>query len=347
MADELTIEVLRTTKALNRIEPEWDALALACGDRSGFCRYPFVSQSWARHRTDARNRLSILAIRRQRTLVAIVPLMKRSDGYGPSTLKWLDSKTPLYDDMLLAPDEDLEAVAQQVGRYLRNAWLVRKLKAEFVLAGSNADRLLSRLGADAQSNYNAYAARVEGYASWDEYLLSRSARTRAAYRRLHRRLAELGEVRIDIVSDTSELEAAIAWIFERKRAWVHDRYGRENWLSPAETESFFRTVSGSLRERGDAFAISMTCGGACIASMLAFRNGATLYVSKMAFDPAWGKFSPGWLLIFEAIKVVIAQKMNNLDFMIGTEPWKDRSADHSREVLQYRLKLPVFGAFGR
>ena len=76
-----------------------------------------------------------------------------------------------------------------------------------------------------------------------------------------------------------------------------------------------------------------------IGILLLLERDGTIFLSKIAHNPAWSRYSPGWLLILEAVKFSIGRKAKAIDFMIGHGAWKDRLSDRSRSVFKSRVDL--------
>ncbi|WP_457936061.1 GNAT family N-acetyltransferase [Mesorhizobium sp. 10J20-29] len=339
----ITLEVVSNDARLQALRLEWDGLVAKCDDAAFFSSYPFVMQSWIRRRTERGLRLNIVTMRQGNTLVAAVPLIRQRDWFGTSVLKWLDSGTPLYDGILIDPGIDFAIIEEQFRNYLDSVRLVRKLKVDLIPYDTPAHRLLSSFGGDRQQYATIAIASLAGFRDWQEYFSKRSSNTRQAYRRLMRRLEEQGPVSFEHITDSMELESAIGWIFERKRAWVLARYGKPNWLSARATEAYFQATAADLSSTGNAFVARLSCGDTCISAMLGYKGKNTVYLSKMAYDPNWKKFSPGWLLTIEATRLAMSLGADKLDLMTGAEEWKDRLADEFVKVHKYRLRLPLLG----
>ncbi len=340
--DALVLTVVRDTSALEQIKSDWDDLAKKCDDDAFFGAYPFISEAWERHRNDRRTSLHIIIIRLGNALVATVPLIEQREWFGTVVLKWLDSKTPLYDCILVDPAIDFCQVAEAVRDHLASARRVRKLKADVVPAGTTADRLLTHLAAKPHSFGSACTVALQQLGGWDDYFAKRSANTRQAYRRHIRLLEREGPVRFEHITDPAGMAVAIQWIFERKRDWVIERHGTPNWIMPYETEAYFQGAAATLGPIGKAFILRLMCGEECVSSALCFASQRTIYLSKMAFDPKWRKFSPGWLLIMETVRLAFGIGVDKVDLMTGADDWKERFTDNYVDIRKYRLAIPLF-----
>lgn len=74
-----------------------------------------------------------------------------------------------------------------------------------------------------------------------------------------------------------------------------------------------------------------------IAFHYGFDFGGRLTWYKPAFDPAWGKFSPGLVMIQHLLQYTLEHNRAELDFTIGGESFKDRFSNARRVNMQLNL----------
>lgn len=336
------LHILRDVDELRDWKRPWEELASKCGSDGFFCEHVFILQSWQRHSADKGKNLHIILIERDGDLLFAMPLVRKREWPGTSSLRFLDSKTPLYNSVLVSQHIDPDTVVTILREHLHSIPWCRELKLGFVPDRSSLAQLVHRLHSRTKPYSTSFALDLTPFSSWEDYLAKRGSRSRQEYRRLMRRLGDSGRVEVERIGDENRMRGEIAWIFARKREWVVRRFGEENWISPPETESWFQATAAELSTRGQAFALRLSCGGRRIAALLMFRSCETLFLSKIAYDFAWAKFSPGWLLNLEAIKLGFCDSIERIDFMIGHDQWKDRLASETCVIEQSRLALPLF-----
>jgi CelD/BcsL family acetyltransferase involved in cellulose biosynthesis len=293
VSGQYEIQVLKTEAALLSVEAEWNALAADCASESLFTHFPFIVENWRRHATNPRNRLHIVLIWRNRRLIFAMPLVRKSDRFLTASFVWLDSMTPFYDDILQAPEADPEIVTDLVKRHFRSCRLVRKLKAGHVRDGSPASTLLRRLAADEKAHEPSYSCDLTSFPNWDDFLMGQSANLRQDYRRQLRVLEESGGVRIVVISEPDKMDEEIAWLFQQKREWARGRIGKNGWIFQPDSERHILATAKKYATSGGAFVLVLECGGARVASVFGYHNKTTIFLSKMTYDPAWRKRSPG------------------------------------------------------
>lgn len=333
------LHVLRTTDDLMVWKDRWNELANRCGTNTFFSHHIFAEHCWQRHRGNSATRLHVIAVERAEELQLVMPLVQKREWTFLSTLRWLDSGTPLYCDALVDPEADVEALAAKVREHLLSVPFARLLKVGFVRPDTMLAQLMDSMGARSRSAPMSYGLDLAASSGWDDFLASRSSSSRQAYRRLFRRLGDHGRVRVEQICDPKHLEEEIAWIFATKRAWVLERYGGPNWLSPPETEAWFKSTAVRLSGNGQVFVLRLSCDQARVAAVLVYRFRSTLFASKIAYDPYWKRYSPGWLLNMDLIRVAFEQGIEHVDFMLGEDSWKTRLANRTCETRKYLLPL--------
>lgn len=334
----ITWEVIRDEAGLDRLAPEWTALNARCGPEGFFTRMEVVRANWDRHKGDPRTSLHILAIRKGGRLVFGAPMIRHRDGLGTHALHWLDSKTPFYDDILLDPDMDPALVARLFRKHLVDSWTRRVLKIGHVVEGTPLHRLL--VAADFPLSFRTVAPTLDisAYATWEAYQSTIPAKRRQQFGNYSRRLQKAGAEPVRLVTDPDERHAEIARLFSRKREWVREKE-LSDWIVPAETEAWFQHIAAREDPRNRTHVLRLSAGDEWIASCLCFERDGTMFSSKMAFNPEWERFSPGWILVLEKMRFAIGRKLSTVDFMIGRNDWKERVADGRRSIFTCRASL--------
>ncbi len=334
---DLTVDIIRNQQALEELRPEWDDLHARCDAKAFFNDHRAVMLNWARHRKARANSLHIVTMRQAGGLVFAAPMIQQRDRIGTSTMKWLTSLTPLYDDVLLAPEADVEAIADQFAKHVRSVPFARKLKVSIVREDSRLNAILSRMGPVDTSEHPALEADLAGYADRDAYFADKPSKSRKRYRLYLNRLSQLGETKFTVHDADSDINSEISWIFDVKRDWAIERTNNKGWISQPETEQWFQSFSEALPDNSRV--LTLTCGDKRVVSALFYVHRNTLFGSKIAYDPEFSHASPGLLLMVELCRVAIDLGTCRVDIMTGDSSWKRRFATFSVPINSYRLSL--------
>ena len=125
------------------------------------------------------------------------------------------------------------------------------------------------------------------------------ARRRKELARQMRRLADLGTVTVETTVDADCVRARFEEFLTLEAAGWKGRRGTA-LASTAATAAFARELVFNLSEAGAARIDSIRLDAHPIAILVGFVGGATAYTWKIAYDEAYGRFSPGAQLMLEA-----------------------------------------------
>lgn len=187
-------------------------------------------------------------------------------------------------------------------------------------------RDLAPPGAPASSDESPVLELPAG-ASFEALLARTSANHRGDLGRRFRRLAERGEIRLELLHDPQ----AATQQFEGR---FHEAYARQ-WRS---------TASGSLLDRPGVKAFlrrllttetahfsALTVAGEPIAWHLGILFRGELYWWFPTYDPSWASFSPGKVLLARLLEHGLAARWSRVHFLTGGHDyklaWRPRPAD--------------------
>jgi CelD/BcsL family acetyltransferase involved in cellulose biosynthesis len=102
-----------------------------------------------------------------------------------------------------------------------------------------------------------------------------------------------------IFADHDNISQEIDQIFELFNKRWQDKKGVE--ADATADHQFLRSLAPGFLESGHLDAISLKVDGQTIAGVCSLRYGKIMTGYIQVFDPAWQKYSPGWIIIFESI----------------------------------------------
>lgn len=164
---------------------------------------------------------------------------------------------------------------------------------------------------------------VEGR-SFDEWLDAKGAKTRKSVRRLRRRIEEEGA--------TFRVATAVGDIGEGIGRFA--RLHLDQWATrggsavvTGGTDGMLREAAAALAPRSRLWIASIEAGGQTIASEVFVRAGPVAADWLGGFDEAWGRFSPGMLVMMAGIEHATALGVSRVEFGAGRQPFKHRLSD--------------------
>ncbi len=167
-------------------------------------------------------------------------------------------------------------------------------------------------------------SRFADWAAFEAHFAARRPSLPGDSRRKRARLErDLGPVRF--VFDDPAPEA-----LERCMAWKSRQYGASgvtDVFAQRENVELFRL----MRARGAVVVSSLRAGDTLLAAHLGGIDEERLYWWVPAYDPAFGRYSPGRLLL-EALMREGQARRREFDFLIGDEDYKWHYATHDRVI---------------
>jgi CelD/BcsL family acetyltransferase involved in cellulose biosynthesis len=289
---------------------EWQALCEEVGT-SPFLRPDWIAAWW---RSFGHGDLELFALRRGRRVAAVLPLYRRGSSLRSTT----NAHTPEFG--AVAADEiAARAIAEAV--FARSP---RRLELAFL----DAERGLTHWRAAAESaGYRVVQQTItrspylEIGTDWAAYERSLPSGVRSKIKRGARRLRALGELRFEVEDGSRHLDRLLAEGFRVEASGWKQRQGTAIESKP-ETAQFYRDVAQSAAERGRLRLAFLRLDGTALAFSLGLEESNAYYVLKSGYDPAYSKYSPGFILRYELVARAFAEQLVRYEFLGADEPWK-------------------------
>jgi len=337
---------------IDGIAPEWTAL---CAE--GPCNEPFYYPAWAMAYLTAfepRVPITLITVRRDGALRAVLPLTERSIGVGPLRLRWLrataNSHFTRFDIIHGANDGDI--VAREIWTYLKNwkGWDV--LHIESAPKGGVAWRLLALAGTSGhptrlhRPDASPYLDLTEFPGDIDDIISSVPKNLRSQIRRSLKRLRSQAEVEFRIVDSDStapELENAVETLYHVEASGWKGRAGTAILDDQATKRFYDQVIADGLTK--DSLAIGqLRCGGHVVATELCLVWNGTMYQLKAGYDEAFSKWSPGHLFKAHVMAAATADGIEVLDNCGRADPHKVAWTSLSRPFAACFIGNNTFGA---
>jgi CelD/BcsL family acetyltransferase involved in cellulose biosynthesis len=165
--------------------------------------------------------------------------------------------------------------------------------------------------------------------SWEDYLAGRSRQFRSQVSRKMRGLRRDHRVRIRQPTSGEELLDDIATLFELHDARWRGRHETSAIADPSVRDFHLRFMV-EARERGWLRLYLLEVDSTPVAGWYGWRVGERFSYYQAGFDPAWGRYSVGFLLLAETVREAIAEGAAEYDLLLGDEPFKGRFATGKR-----------------
>jgi CelD/BcsL family acetyltransferase involved in cellulose biosynthesis len=314
----LETHVVANQGEFEALGPEWDALVLASRRPTPFLLQPWLSAWWSHYRPDALMRC--IVVRADGRLVGALPLaIVRRRGVRVGEMA---GALALADALVAGADPKPVVTAL--------AAAIRRQPLDLVDFDYLApDCLLARwLPGRRRVTPTRAAPMMEMPDGWQEaYKRATSSKTRNTHKRRLKQLAKHGDVRFV----RNETEPDVARALEDAFRLHALRWKDRRDLSPlgdAGGQAYNREALAALSRKGYVRLIELQLDGVPIAFHLYLLLAETMFVYRLAFDPAYAQYSPGLLTTLEALRQGSDEGARRVEFLVGDERYKRELADH-------------------
>ncbi|HEY6780270.1 MAG TPA: GNAT family N-acetyltransferase [Thermoleophilaceae bacterium] len=307
--------LLTTTADLDALRSSWDALAARSGN-------VFASWEWARawwRQFGAGRELSLRVDAHEPSF--ILPLCREAAG----ELRFLGHGDSDHLGPICAAATRPEAAAALRALAAHAGPLV----ADDLPGGQDWPRLVEAEPSRRTPTPLLHLAGLD----WEGFLASRSRNFRAQVRARERRLLRAHDVRVRL-TDATRLEADMSALVA-----LHDA----RWAGQAGTfrgprEALQREFARAALERGWLALRLLECDGHPIAALYAFRYAGAEWYYQAGRDPAWDRWSPGFVLLCAAIRDAMDKGLSEYRLLRGGEAYQSRFADADPGTVTIRLE---------
>ncbi|MBU1349398.1 GNAT family N-acetyltransferase [Patescibacteria group bacterium] len=301
------------------LESGWRAI-----EDKGFVASPFLTYDWLfawwNHFGDQSDELILLGVYNNGSLVGIAPLHARTMRLKGvveifKVIYFIGSREINYADFILHSDCEKEGM-DAIWKYLRLnyprhiIYLCDMKEQSLVVMHLPSDHYSS---VELTKGFVCPTANLPG--SWDEYLQQIGKRTKKNIRQAKKYLENIPGYSLGNSSEKLYADALFRLHYKR---WGMNP--DENYL--ARLERYERDVISVLsqknRLRFNYMKFDERIGGV----LFAYDYGQVRYFHKIGHDPDFADYSPGKILIFEAIKDAISKNIAVFDFLRGDEDYK-------------------------
>jgi CelD/BcsL family acetyltransferase involved in cellulose biosynthesis len=324
-AVETALELNTITRAdeFDELESEWDALVRASPRPSPFLLHAWLT-AWWRHFGEGAE-LAVSVARRDGRMVAALPLLVRSH-LGLRAAKFLGGRQSALADLLLAPGEDAAIGRAMAARVTEQADLVD------LYGLPTRSHLAEALGSSLELIERVEAPVLDLTPGWEAvYEAKTNSKKRNLHRRRRRQLSELGRLEVTVARDLEDLGPALEDAFRLHELRWEGRPDGSGFATPVGRR-FHREVLEALVKLDVPRIVLLRLDGRAIAFhyYLAFED--CMYVHRLAFDPAFSRFSPGLVNTLDTIEAAAAEGLTRVEFLGGAERYKIELADHTEPL---------------
>jgi CelD/BcsL family acetyltransferase involved in cellulose biosynthesis len=325
----LELETISQPDEFEQLAPEWDALVRASPRPSPFMLHAWLDAWWRYYGEGAE--LFVPVARRDGRLVAALPLLVRPH-LGLRAARFLGGRQSALADLLLAPGEDASVGRVMAARVASDA--------DFVdLYGlPTQSNVAEALGPSVHILERVEAPVLDLTGGWEAvYRDKTNSKKRNLHGRRRRQLAELGRLEVVVARTLDDLRPALEDAFRLHLLRWEGRPDGSGFGTPTG-KRFHRDVLESLADLDVARIVLLKLDGRAIAFHYYLALEGRMYVHRLAFDPAFGRYSPGLVNTLDTIEAAAGEGLTRVEFLGGAERYKIEFADRT-EPLCHALGL--------
>jgi CelD/BcsL family acetyltransferase involved in cellulose biosynthesis len=323
----LSFETISSDASLAALAAGWDDLVRAMPRPSPMLLHGWLTEWWRYYGEEGE--LAVQVAYRNGQLVGALPLCVRPK-FGLGVLGFLGGNQSALADLLLADGESLSvgaALSERATSSGQDLADLFGLPADSRLAavlGPSRLRLIER----------SEAPVLDLDAGWDAaYRAKTSSKRRNLHRRKRRQLGELGRLESVVARTAEELERALEDAFLLHALRWRGRPDGSQFATPTGMR-FHRAAIQAVAAFDVARVVTLRLDGRPIAFLYYFALEGRMYFNRLAFDPEFGRFSPGLLNTFDALEAASAEGATRVEFLGGAERYKLELADRIEPLYQ-------------
>jgi CelD/BcsL family acetyltransferase involved in cellulose biosynthesis len=324
------------------LAPTWEGLAEASSQATIFQTWEWA-WSWWQHLA-GRARPLILVVRDGQDEMGLAPLALRSARpFGIRRIELLGCGVSDYLDMLALPGREVE-VAERAWAFLeKNAGIWDLVDFQQVPEGSPWPEKLLRLareqGWQAHLSVQEICPAAQLPASWQDFQAGLSKKLRFNLGRSRKLLDRLGPVRVEKACGRDAAKVLELLFLLHGRRWM--RKGLPGSFASPRVRAFHRQAARELESKGRLALYYLAVNGRIGAGLYCFEFRDTVFYYQAGFDPGLARYSPGAIILSEAIRQAIESGKRRFDFLRGAEAYKYRWLARDRRNLRLRIGQPT------
>jgi CelD/BcsL family acetyltransferase involved in cellulose biosynthesis len=183
----------------------------------------------------------------------------------------------------------------------------------------------------------------DGIASWEDYRRSLTSKLRSELTRRRRRLAELGNLTLELVEDAAAFAENLDWTLRQKNGWMARKALANEFLATPEYRDFLLRVFATPSPGGRLVMFALKLDGRTIATRIATIDAVRCESFITVYDPAFASHSPGQIILVDCLQWCHERGLT-FDFRIGDETYKRDWANGDCPATTYQLANTHWGA---
>jgi CelD/BcsL family acetyltransferase involved in cellulose biosynthesis len=330
----VSTEVVADYSAFLALETEWNDAVERAQVPHPFLRHEWIRTWWDAFGPSTRSaragqepELHIIVVRDEGRITGIAPLMRESTtvyGLPVRRLALLANEhTPRIDFVIAG---DAEETYRAIWNNLReeiDRWDILQLTQLHQSSPTMTamSQCASAEGLPIGTWRSSDSPYIELAGTWDSYWASLPAKFRSNVRNRLTRLKQIGEPRLEVLTDKSAIADALAEAWRLEASGWKDQEGTSITANPA-VQRFYTLLADRAVDQGWLRLLFLAVGDRRIAVSYSAVYDDRLFLIKTGHDREHHTCSPFKLLTYFAAQDGFARGLREIDFLGDTESWK-------------------------
>lgn len=322
----------------------WDPLLTQAGIANVFLTFDWLA-TWCEHFV-SQQQLRVIVVRDATDIIGIAPLVvTRREGFR--RLGFIGAGLADYEDFVIVRDEERESILQAILSAVDEVggWDVFQLNK---MAGDSPNfkpltAVLQRRPSPPPSLRTfSTAPYVSIKTTWADYWQGLDKRFRTdSERRLRRLEREKGAISYHEPTDLTELnhhlELLIRWHLVRRK----EIKGDYSLFEDETRKAFYKDLARRFFATGRLSMVAMSSGSDPVAAHFGFRYAGKYFYIMPTFNDAYGRYSPGRLLLIHLMKESFDRRLQEFDMCYGDEAYKASFNPQTRHLWSVTAYQPT------
>jgi len=341
---------IETTQEFLDIRDAWDDLLRKSKISSPFLTWEWMYSWWTCYgEKQHTNSLCIVTARDEDNLIGILPGYvnhRRAFGRSSLTFRFLGSEYESSDYLDVIRKDDDSNLIEGIFKFMIRETKIDMIALYNILENQTILTVIDKLAKKIDSQTVVKHHRICPYlplnGDWNSFVSGLSKNQRYNLRRRTRKLFEEFHAKLSILEDSAELEVAVDELFRLHEDRFKTKQEQSIFRADLRKE-FHKKVACYFLEENILKLFRLSVDDIVIASLYCYEFANKLFYFQFGMDPEWTKYSPGVVIMAEAIKYAIDRKLDYFDFMRGDEEYKFKWTDKVRNMVTMDLAVTPKG----
>lgn len=326
------LEISEVTSAdeLSALRDEWQELAVRAASSTPFQTWEWLSTWWEHYPS---GKLWILLARDGATLVGILPLViARYYGLPLRRVRFMGAPLSDYQEMLALPeraDECRDAFFAYIEKERRRWDLLDLADVRQESAFSSPGDVP---GLRIETHFHRMCPYIPLADNWEKFSSTLGKNLRANIGRRRRQLGRDFALEFDTATEETLPQAMEELFALHNGRWR--RRALRGALEGTRKQRFHHALSQKLLRRGWLRLHRLRLDGQTRAAFYCFESSGRVYYYLSGFDESLRKYSPGMVLMSQAVMDAMADKAREFDLLRGDETYKYEWKARDRQTLR-------------